>query len=188
MNTGIRNSRQSSITSQDKWKVRLPMRTLAASWGNRCARPIGRVRVRSGCLSACVQVVQGVPSQTAPATRPASQPFKTARNSRQRWSSTGPRLRSRASAASPRRFTASDSRAEPAKSSSTTRRVRCEHRACRMRRFKCRLHSPPLAAPRSAAGHRGGSDSAPPAAPLSGGLQAASGRAAPSPWGLARAL
>ena len=179
MNTGIRNSKQSSITSQDRWNVRLPMRTLAASWGNRLVRPIGPVRVLSGCLSACVQVVQGVPSQTAPATRPVSQPLKTVRNSWQRWSSTGPRQRSRAIAASPRRFTASDSRAEPANSSSTTRRVCCPQRACRMRRFKCRLQSPLSAGPRFAAAFRGGPGTAPPAAPLSGGLLAASGPAAP---------
>ena len=184
MNTGIRSSRQSSITSQDKWKVRFPMRTLAASCGKRSARPIGRARVRSGCLSACVQVVHGVPSQTAPATRPVSQPFRTARNSWLRWSSAGPRQRSRSSAGSPRRLTASERWAEPANSSTTTRRTRCESRARRRRRLRCRPHSPSstLLGPTVARG--GGPGAVPPEAAISGGRLAASGPAGSPPQSL----
>ena len=177
MNTGIRNSRQSSITSQDKWKVRLPTRTFAASWGSRSARPIGRVRVRSGCRSACVQVVQGVPSQTAPATRPVIQPFTTERNSWLRWFSAGPRLRSRPSAGNPRRLTASVSRPEPAKSSSTTRRVRCGCRASRSRRLRCRPQAPSATSLGPAACCGGGPTAVSPGTVVSGGLSVAFGPA-----------
>eukprot|EP00959_Pyramimonas_sp_CCMP1952_P447970 9380297-Pyramimonas_sp.AAC.1 len=51
-NAGMLNSQLSTITSQDKLKVLFAVRTLAASWGSRSARPIGRARVRSGCLNA----------------------------------------------------------------------------------------------------------------------------------------
>ena len=139
MITGMPLWMQISMTSQLMLKERLPMRSFSLSCASRPGRPIGRARDLKGDLNAWVQVVQGVPSQTAPATLEPSHPLRVSLKAARKWSSTAPCLRSRSRPASARRFTASVRRPEPAKSSSTTRRIRRPCSAAFSRRLRCRM-------------------------------------------------